>query len=126
MISLAGRLPQTEACKRLRACSCFILPSIYEGQPKALLEAMALGMPVIGTNIEGVSELIEDGVTGFLAEPSVQGMREVIIRVMDMTPEDLERIGNAGRAFVLKNHELKQIVEDDYNIIQKLVAHVDA
>ena len=122
VISLAGRLPQTEACKRLRACSCFILPSIYEGQPKALLEAMALGMPVIGTNIEGVSELIEDGVTGFLAEPSVQGMRQVIIRVINMKPEDLERIGNAARAFVLENHELKRIVEDDFKIMQKLVA----
>jgi len=121
-ISLTGRLPQADACKRLRACNCFILPSIYEGQPKALLEAMALGMPVIGTNIEGVSELIEDGVTGFLAEPSVQGMRQVIIRVINMKPEDLERIGNAARAFVLENHELKRIVEDDFKIMQKLVA----
>lgn len=49
----------------------FVLPSLFgEGLPMVVLEAMASGVPVIGTNVEGVPEAIEDGVTGLIAEPS--------------------------------------------------------
>ena len=125
-VKFHGRLHQAQARDILRGCDCFILASNYEGQPKALIEAMTFGMPVIGTKIEGITDLINDGATGFLAELSVQGIRDAIIRVMNAELEYLERIGSAARAFVLENHELKQIVEDDFKIIQKLVAHVNA
>jgi glycosyltransferase involved in cell wall biosynthesis len=46
----------------------FILPSYFEGMPKALLEAMACGLVCIATNVHGINEIIEDGVDGFLID----------------------------------------------------------
>jgi glycosyltransferase involved in cell wall biosynthesis len=58
-----------------------IMPSRYEGLPLAMVEAMLCGRPVIATNVAGHSEIIEEGVTGFLADaPTVGGMAEALER----------------------------------------------
>ena len=47
----------------------FVLPSLSEGLPQVILEAMSFGLPVIATKVGGVADVIEHGKTGFLAEP---------------------------------------------------------
>ena len=55
----------------------FVLPSCLEGQPIAIIEAMASGVPVVGTTIGAVPDLIRDGVTGFLVADDEQAVRAV-------------------------------------------------
>lgn len=50
-------------------CDLFVLPSLDEGMPNALLEAMAVGLPCLGTKVAGTSDLICEGVNGLLVEP---------------------------------------------------------
>ena len=64
---LVGQIP--EASKYLKAFDIFILPSVKEGMPWTILEAMAAGLPIIATNVGGVPETIENGKNGVLVEP---------------------------------------------------------
>jgi glycosyltransferase involved in cell wall biosynthesis len=66
-IFLAGKI--SDARKYLAAFDIFILPSVKEGFPWALLEAMAAKLPVIATNVGAAPEIIEDGKNGFMVEP---------------------------------------------------------
>jgi glycosyltransferase involved in cell wall biosynthesis len=74
-VEFKGSLGQREIVKELQQSDIFVLPSIYEGSPKALLEAMAVGLPAVGGNNEGIREVITDGVNGLLADPESDAIR---------------------------------------------------
>ena len=67
-IFLTGFIP--DAYKYLKALDLFVLPSIKEGQPWVILEAMAAEVPIVATNIAGIPEMIENEKSGLLAEPA--------------------------------------------------------
>jgi len=66
-IFLAGRIPS--AARYLTAFDIFILPSVKEGLPYAILEAMAAELPIVATGVGGIPELIENNKSGLLVEP---------------------------------------------------------
>jgi glycosyltransferase involved in cell wall biosynthesis len=72
----------------LRASYCLALPSRWEGMPNVVLEAMAAGLPVIATRVEGTSELIVDGETGLLISP---GSSEELARAIGQSLGDERR-----------------------------------
>lgn len=86
----------------LSQCNLMILPSLFgEGLPMVILEAMSLGVPVIASKIEGVPEIIEDGVNGFLVSPgNVEQLSNKIIRVMS-DPELLRIVKNKAQKKVI-------------------------
>ena len=62
--------PKEQAARYLNAFDLFVLPSVKEGFPWAVLEAMAAKLPVIATRVGAIPEIIEDGVSGYIIEPS--------------------------------------------------------
>jgi len=66
-VRFLGRIDNDDLPDVLRSHRYFILPSMREGNPKTLLEAMACGLICVGTNVDGIAEVIEDGVDGFLS-----------------------------------------------------------
>ncbi len=66
---LAENLPRAQALGWVKAADVFVLNSTYEGLSHALVEAMALGTPIVATSVGGNPELIEDGVDGLLVPP---------------------------------------------------------
>jgi glycosyltransferase involved in cell wall biosynthesis len=66
---VASSLSRAETLGWVKSADVFVLNSMYEGLPHALIEAMALGTPIIATRVGGTPELIEDGVTGLLVPP---------------------------------------------------------
>jgi glycosyltransferase involved in cell wall biosynthesis len=77
-----------------------VMPSRYEGLPLAIVEAMLCGRPVVATNIAGNSEVVEDGVSGFLADaPTVPSMANALERFW-LRRTDLEEMGTAAAASI--------------------------
>lgn len=70
MVHFGGFASQETVRKTLQESDVFVLPSFAEGVPVSLMEAMACGVPVIATNVGGVTELIEHGVSGLVVAPS--------------------------------------------------------
>lgn len=79
---------------------CVVLPSYYrEGVPRILLEAAAMGVPVIAADSIGCREAVVDGKTGFLcAQRSVSSLADAMDRIADLAPEERRALGEAGRA----------------------------
>ncbi len=93
---------QTEAQVRevLAASDVFVLPSYVEGVPVSAMEAMAVGVPVIATNVGGTSELIEDGHSGLLIRPSdAESICNAVLKLM-ADPKLVGKISRNGRAKV--------------------------
>lgn len=79
-----GFVTEDEVIRELQDSDLFVLPSFVEGLPVSAMEAMAVGVPVISTNIAGTSELIEDGKTGLLVRPSdSEAIADAIIRMIN-------------------------------------------
>jgi glycosyltransferase involved in cell wall biosynthesis len=85
----------------LRDADLFALPSLTEGLPNAVLEAMAMALPVVATAVGGVPELVLDGETGVLvAAANPCALADALSRVLALNSAERRRMGDAGRARV--------------------------
>ncbi len=86
----------------LRESDLMVLPSRFgEGLPMVILEAMAIGVPVVASGIEGIPEVIEDGISGFLVEPEdVGGLSDRILQVLQ-APAMLKGVADRAKKKVL-------------------------
>lgn len=97
-VALTGQ--RRDVAALVSAADLFVLPSLTEAMPLALLEAMSAGVPVVATRVGGVPEVVEDGVTGRLAAPRDEaGLAEAIAAMLKDRPSAL-RMGRAGQARV--------------------------
>jgi glycosyltransferase involved in cell wall biosynthesis len=97
----------------LKSADVLIHPSLWEGMPNAVLEAMAASRPVIGTAVEGTEDLVVPGQTGWLVPPrDVGALTKALLEAAD-SPESCLRFGNAGR----------QRVEQEFSLEKTLAAY---
>lgn len=83
-VKFVGFLTEDEVIGELQKADLFMLPSFVEGLPVSAMEALAIGVPVIATNIAGTSELIADGKTGLLIRPSDPvALADAVIRMIE-------------------------------------------
>jgi len=83
---------------QLRASQALVLPSLAEGLPVAVMEAFALGRPVISTRIAGIPELVRPGENGWLVTPArVDELADAMREALTAPVDQLEALGHAGR-----------------------------
>lgn len=114
-----GHVSNDQLPKVLNTCEAFVLPSRWEGLPKALLEAMACGLAVIGTDVPGIRDIIEHGKTGLICDSSVTGLRSAIFTVLN-DASLRKRLGEHAREFVEKHFSLEQAVAQELNLLHLL------
>lgn len=101
---------RTDIAEILRGFRVFALSSIAEGTPGAALEAMASGLPVVGTRVGGIPEVVDDAVTGQVVPVSdPQAMATALARYVT-SPELAHRHGAAGRERVLRQYSMAAMV----------------
>ncbi|MFA5238591.1 MAG: glycosyltransferase family 4 protein [Phycisphaerae bacterium] len=117
-VNFMGVVPNNELPGILNRYRYSILSSFYEGMPKTLLEAMACGLVCIGTDVEGINNIIEDGVNGYLAKGTqAQALVEAIKRAVRL-PND--SITAEGLRQVRSSFSLETAVEREKEIIANL------
>lgn len=104
-VQLLGWQSSSRVRDEILAARALVLPSFAEGLPVVLMEALALGRPVLTTWVAGIPELIENGVNGWLVPPgSVQALADALSNVLRTPVEELTKMGLAGREKVLRDH----------------------
>ncbi len=99
-----------------------VLPSLEEGFPNAVLEAMAAGKPVVATRVGGVPEAVVHGETGLLVPPKdPEALAEAICWLLEH-PTEAARFGEAGRRRVTERFELTGMVRQYEAVYERLVA----
>jgi glycosyltransferase involved in cell wall biosynthesis len=99
-----------------------VLPSTIEGLSQALLEAMAMKVPVIATNLGGNGELIEEGMNGYLFENGdIDQLSRLILQLMD-APDLRKKMGTYGRHTALEKFSLENTILRHEQLFERLLA----
>jgi len=96
-VRFLGRCDAGRVRGLLRGAAALVVPSIYEGMPLVVLEAMEAGVPVVASRVSGIPEVVEDGVTGWLVPPEdPEALAAALAEVLEH-PDEARKRGAAGR-----------------------------
>jgi N,N'-diacetylbacillosaminyl-diphospho-undecaprenol alpha-1,3-N-acetylgalactosaminyltransferase len=114
---------QNDVIPWLAITDIFVLPSYREGTPVTVLEAMAMGLPVVATDVAGCREAVVSGETGFLVSPrNVDELVRAIQKLVE-DPALRRRMGQAGRARVVQHFAVERIVEQYLELYTEVLEH---
>ena len=120
-VTFKGNVPNFELPYIFNQAKVFILPSYYEGHPKALLEAMSCELPCVGSDVVGIKEDIQHMETGYLCKTDYKSIANAIETVLS---DDLlqKKIGENAREYILKKYSIDKILKMELEVIQEVVA----
>lgn len=96
----------------------FFFPSLLEGYPNVLCEAMACGLPVVSSSACEMPNILQDGKGGYLFNPeSVEEIAEALSRVISLTSEKIAEMGAFNRSFIEANNSPKSVIDKYLNLL---------
>jgi colanic acid/amylovoran biosynthesis glycosyltransferase len=106
-VRITGWISSAQVRDELIASRALVLPSFAEGLPVVIMEALALGRPVLSTYVAGIPELVRDGIEGWLFEAgSADAVAGAMRSCLAASAAQLQALGDAGRARVLQRHHV--------------------
>lgn len=117
-LNLPGNLPNEELPRILQEHRVFAITSKWEGHPKALIEAMACGMPCIGIETVGIQNFIMHGENGWIVKPTVQDIKEGVEAILKDSSLS-ESLGMRAHRFAKDTYSFDNCFDIEYKNIQK-------
>lgn len=116
-IKLVGAKPHNEIPLWMNACDLFVLPSLNEGNPTVMFEALGCGKPFVGTKVGGIPEIIINDKLGVLVEPKdPEALAQAILRALE-TEWDSEYIHGYAEQFIWEN--IAEQIMQVYDLVMK-------
>ena len=102
--------------------TCVVLPSYREGAPKTLLEAAAMGKPIITTNVPGCRDVVQDGVTGLLCvAKSSEDLARKMIKMIQLSVSERQKMGKLGRHLMEQRFDEALVISKYLEEIKRIV-----
>jgi len=120
-VRIFTNLKEEDLISAYKSCDIFVLPSLQEGLPTVLLEAMAAHKPVVSTNVGGVPYLLQDGFNGFMVNPAdPQGLADKITILLS-DDKAYQMISENGYQTILNKYRWDKIVKNIIEQYKKLI-----
>jgi len=116
---LFGLLESADVHKLMRESDLLVVPSLSENFPGVVGEAQILGCVVAASNVGGIPEMIEDGLTGFMFEPNPQDCLKTILRAINSP--DIDRIRDLAKQRAMVRHDPIRINDEYEKVIEGLI-----
>lgn len=105
----------------IQDADCVVLPSYREGVPRTLMEASAMGRPIVATDVPGCREVVEDGVNGFLCEArSAASLAASLARMLDLEAAARTAMAERGRKKIAKEFDERVVVQRYRELIREI------
>jgi glycosyltransferase involved in cell wall biosynthesis len=114
-VKFLKNMPQPNLVEELNRSEIFVLPSLYEGNPKVLLEAMACGLPCIGTDVPGIREGIRHNEDGIISQTDPESLRSAIINLLE-NKELRDKLGKQAREKILKFNSFQVYLDKELSV----------
>ena len=118
-VNFRGRIANNLLPDVYRQCAVYVICSRYEGNPKTLLEAMACGCAVVGTDVPGIREIITHEQNGLLTAENPVAMRAALLR-LSIDKDLRERLAGAAKEWVAQAHSLEFAVTAEWQTYKEL------
>lgn len=122
VVTFHGQASHDQVTTLAASSDIFCLPSLWEGMAGAVMEAMAAGLPVVGTRVNGIADLVQDGTTGLLVPPrDPQRLADALAGLLT-DPDRRAKWGAAGRARIRDHFGVERMVSDKQSLFLSLVS----
>jgi glycosyltransferase involved in cell wall biosynthesis len=119
-VNLLG--PRSDVSALMNAADGYVMSSAWEGMPMVLLEAAAIGLPIVTTDVGGNREAFEQGKSGYLVPAKdSSALANGMLKLMQQTPEARAEMGQAARRFIVEKYDLEAVVTQWEQLYAKLL-----
>jgi glycosyltransferase involved in cell wall biosynthesis len=121
-INYLGELPRTDIVGLRQKAMLTVVASRWENQPNTALEAMIQGCPIVANDSGGISEIVEDKITGLLAKSDdIQDLCQKVLYMID-NPEQAQAMGKNAQRFVTERHSVKVVTQETVAVYREAVS----
>lgn len=120
-----GQVSHEKLARSMAECDAFIIASHLEGHPKALIEAMFFGMPVIAVDSPGIKSVVEDGKTAVVGQTSIASLRSTIHRARGLSPNQRRMLASNARSFAQRVYSSEAVSRRELEVYNQLLRRHD-